>query len=163
MKLPSSVVAAALALVPVVFTAASAQPTRTPSAAMLAPVQRWIDAYNAAQTLPDDIFTDDVVITDEFPPYAWSGKVGARAWGARIEQSFQKRRATHEHVVTGTPQAFMTSQAGDRASFVLPATLTYDVEGKTQTDRALWLFVVVKGSDNSWKIAADTWTQNNNQ
>ena len=41
-----------------------------PSAAMLAPVYRWIDAFNAARVpLPEDVFSDDVVITDQFPPY----------------------------------------------------------------------------------------------
>lgn len=50
----------ALALVAAVSVPAQS----APDAAMLKPVQRWIDAYNAGAALAEDIFSDDVVITD---------------------------------------------------------------------------------------------------
>jgi hypothetical protein len=52
----------------------------------------------------------------------------------------------------------MIDKAGDRVSFVIPATLTYVLDGKPGTDHALWLFVVAK-SGAGWKIVADTWTR----
>jgi ketosteroid isomerase-like protein len=126
---------------------------------MLMPVRQWIDAFNAAQTpLPETVFTDDVTITDQFSPYVWSGKAAAHAWSEALNSGLHSARITHEHVDTTDPRAFMINRAGDRASFVLPATLTYQEDGKPGVDAALWLFVVVKGSDG-WKIAADTWTR----
>ena len=132
--------------------AQAAMPT-APTAAMEAPVNRWIDAYNAHRALPEDIFTDDVAVTDEFPPYVWTGIAGATQWDRAIDRGFPPQA----HVETGAPRAFRTDRAGDRASFVLPATLTYVVQGKNVTEHALWLFVVVRSGDD-WKIAADTWT-----
>ena len=76
-------------------------------------------------------------------------------WGAA------KRRIRSQHVVTEAPRAYMADKSGERASFVFPATLTYELDGKPNTDRALWLFVVEKASDGIWKIAADTWTRTN--
>jgi SnoaL-like domain len=127
---------------------------------MLAPVQRWIDAFNAAKTpLPEDVFTADVVITDQFPPYVWSGAAEADAWSERLNAGLLGSRVKNEHVVTEPPRAFMIDKAGDRASFVLPATLTYDFDGKPTSDRALWYFVVVRTAEGTWLIAADTWTR----
>jgi hypothetical protein len=127
--------------------------------AMMAPVQRWIAAFNDAKTpLPEDVFTTDAVITDQFAPYVWSGTAGVHAWSQWLNASLQSARVKKQHVVTGAPQAVMIAKRNDRAAFVLPATLTYEVDGKPGTDRALWLFVVVK-SGNRWKIAADTWTR----
>ena len=131
-----------------------------PTPAMLAPAQRWIDAFNAAKTpLPEDDFTGDVVITDQFPPYVWSGTAGMRAWSEAIGKSLKNTRVENEHVVVQAPYSFMIDKAGEHASYVLPATLTYEIDGKPYTDKALWLFVVVKDSAGNWKIAADTWTK----
>jgi SnoaL-like domain len=130
-----------------------------PTEAMLAPVHQWIDAFNAARTpLPESVFTEDVVITDQFTPYVWSGVAGAHAWSERLNRSLRSSRVRNEHVAVEAPRAFMIDQSGERASFVLPATLTYVLDGKPGKDRALWLFVVVKNGD-VWKIAADTWTR----
>ncbi|MBV8722371.1 MAG: hypothetical protein JO277_09490 [Candidatus Eremiobacteraeota bacterium] len=130
----------------------------SPTQAMTAPVYRWIGDFNAARTpLPRDVFTDDAVITDEFAPYVWSGRAGVRAWSEDLDRSVHSPRIRDEKVVVGAPRAFMIDAPGDRASFVLPATLTYVFDGTPSTDRALWFFVVVKDGD-AWKISADTWT-----
>lgn len=149
---------AALAAVLAATTIGRVLAATAPDAAQLAPVQRWIDAFNAAQApLPEDVFTSDAVVTDEFAPFAWSGTAGVHAWSQRVAAGFSSPRIKHEHVAVGAPIAFLQSKAGDRVSFVLPATLTYEQDGTPGTDKALWLFVVVKTSDG-WKIAADTWT-----
>lgn len=131
----------------------------TPDAAMMAPVHRWIQAFNAAKTpLPEDIFSDDVVITDQFEPYVWSGRAAMHTWSERLNHSLTSSRVKDEHVARDSPRTFMIDKAGDRASFVIPAALTYVLDGKPGAGRALWLFVVVK-SGSGWKVAADTWTR----
>ena len=125
-----------------------------PTAEMLTPVRRWIAAFNAVQTpLPEDVFTDDAVITDQFAPYVWTGSSGVHTWSEALARGMHSPRVGFQHVVTEAPRSFMISKSGDRVSFVLPATLTYSVDGKSGTDRALWLYVVVKQGD-VWKIAA---------
>jgi len=130
-----------------------------PDAAMLSPAQQWIDAFNAARTpLPEAVFAEDVVITDTFPPYVWSGKTAAHAWSEALNEGIHSPLLKREHVETAAPRAFLINDAGDRVSFVLPATLTYEEDGKPYVVRAAWQFVLVKGAEG-WRITADTWTR----
>lgn len=130
-----------------------------PDATMLQPVHRWIDAYNSGKApLPEDIFTQDVVISDEFPPFVWTGSAGEHQWAQAIDAYI---RPGQEHVSIGSPQSFRQTRDGSSVEFVLPATLSYvsSRTGKRIGEQALWLFVLSR-SGNAWKIAADTWTPN---
>jgi len=128
-----------------------------PDAAMLKPVQDWIAAYNAGtRPLPEDIFTQDVVITDEFPPFIWTGISGEHRWATAID-GFMK--PGQEHVSVGAPRFFQSARSGDRVSFVLPAHL-WIARGKIRlNESALWFYVLVKTA-RGWQIAVDTWTTN---
>lgn len=94
-----------------------------PDASMMQPVQQWIDGFNrGAGPLPEDVFTDDVVITDEFSPYVWIGKSAEHKWAQAIDAFI---KPGNHHLSVGPAQSF---QAGkDRVTFVLPATLTLTV------------------------------------
>ncbi|MGH8291770.1 MAG: hypothetical protein ACREV7_22845 [Steroidobacteraceae bacterium] len=126
-----------------------------PDAAMLKPIREWITAYNAGTApLPEEIFTQDVVITDEFEPFTWTGISGEHRWAKAID-SFIK--PGQQRASAGAARHFQSTKSGDRVSFVLPATLTISRRKRTFTERALWFYVLVK-TPNGWKIAADTWT-----
>lgn len=134
---------------------ASARAPLVPDAAMLKPIQEWIAAYNRGTTpLPEEIFTQDVVITDEFEPFTWTGISGEHRW-ARVIDTFIK--PGQQHASAGAARRFRSTRSGDRVSFVLPATLTISRGKRMFIERALWLYVLVK-TPTGWKIAADTWT-----
>lgn len=149
---------AAAALSAVLVPPALARAPSAPDAAMLKPIQEWIAAYNSGTApLPEGIFTQDVVITDEFPPFTWTSISGEHRWAKSID-SFLKPGL--QHVSAGVPRRFRGTKSGDRVSFVLPATLTF--RGKMKySERALWFYVLVKTA-SGWKIAADTWTATGN-
>ena len=122
---------------------------------MMQPVRQWIDIYNSGKgPLPEDIFARDVVITDEFPPFVWSGSAGERRWAQAIDTYI---RPGQQRVSVGAAQSFQ--QTRDLVRFVLPASLTYRSSrtGTQVTERALWSFVL-RRNDEAWKIVADTWT-----
>src|SRR6185437_8658199 len=130
---------------------------RAPTApdAMLKPIREWIAAYNAGTTpLPEEIFTQDVVITDEFAPFTWTGISGEHRWAQAID-SFMK--PGQQHASAGAARRFQSTKSGDRVSFVLPATLTISRSKRKFTERALWFYVLMRTPDG-WKIATDTWT-----
>jgi hypothetical protein len=107
----------------VLFAALTLAAQAAPDASMMQPVQRWIAAYNAgAAPLPEDIFADDAVVTDEFPPFVWVGKTGEHAWASAIDAFIRPGR---QHVSVGAAQSFQSTRDGTRVSFVLPATLTF--------------------------------------
>ena len=145
----------AVALSAMLALPASARAPLTPDAAMLQPIQEWIAAYNAGTApLPEEIFTQDVVIIDEFPPFVWTGISGEHRWAKEID-AFMK--PGQQHASAGAARRFQSTTSGDRVSFVLPATLTISRGKRKFTERALWFYVLVKTS-HAWKIAADTWT-----
>lgn len=145
----------AAALTAISAPPASARAPPAPDAAMLKPIREWITAYNAGTApLPEEIFTQDVVITDEFAPFTWTGISGEHRWAKAIE-SFMK--PGQEHASVGAARRFQSTKGGDRVSFVLPATLTISRGKRKFTERALWFYVLVK-TPNGWKIAANTWT-----
>lgn len=149
---------AAAAISAVLAPPALARAPSAPDAAMLKPIQEWIAAYNAGTApLPEGIFTQDVVITDEFPPFTWTGISGEHRWAESID-SFMKPGL--QHVSAGAARRFRSTKSGDRVSFVLPATLTFYGKRK-YSERALWFYVLVKTA-SGWKIAADTWTATGN-
>ena len=144
-----------MALSAVLAIPASARAPLTPDAAMLKPIQEWIAAYNGGTTrLPEEIFTQDVVITDEFEPFTWTGISGEHRWAKAIDAFLKPGQ---QHVSAGAARRFRSTKSGDRVSFVLPATLTISRGKRELTERALWFYVLVK-TPNGWKIAADTWT-----
>lgn len=145
---------AAAALSVILAAPASARAPSAPDAAMLKPIREWIAAYNAGTApLPEEIFTQDVVITDEFPPFTWTGISAEHRWAETID-SFMKPGL--QHVSAGAARRFRSTKSGNRVAFVLPATLTFSGKRK-YSERALWFYVLVKTA-RGWKIAADTWT-----
>jgi len=134
---------------------ASARAPLLPDADMLKPIREWIAAYNGGTTpLPEGIFTQEVVITDEFEPFTWTGISGEHRW-AKVIDTFMK--PGHQHVSAGAARRFRRTKSGDRVSFVLPATLTIFRGKRKFVEQALWFYVLVK-TPSGWKIAADTWT-----
>ena len=134
---------------------ASARAPSAPDAAMLKPIQEWIAAYNRGTTpLPEEIFTQDVVITDEFEPFTWTGISGEHRW-AKVIDTFMK--PGQQHASAGAARTFRSTRSCDRVSFVLPAILTISRGKRVFTERALWFYVLMRTPDG-WKIATDTWT-----
>ena len=145
----------AMALSTMLAPPTSARASTAPDAAMLKPIREWIAAYNAGTApLPEEIFTQDVVITDEFAPFTWTGISGEHRWAKAID-SFMK--PGQQHVSAGAARRFQSTKSGDRVSFVLPATLTISRSKRKFTERALWFYVLMRAPDG-WRIATDTWT-----
>ncbi len=147
-------ISAAVAL-PVLMASPALAGPAAPDAAMLKPVQEWIAAYNAGTgPLAENIFTRDVVISDEFPPFIWTGISGEHRWATAIDHIMKPGQ---EHGSAGSPHFFERARSGRRVSFVLPAHLWISGPKGRLSERALWFYVLVK-SAHGWKIAADTWT-----
>ena len=152
---------AGAALAAAATAAASAQaasPAPVPEP-LLVPVRALAAAFNAAAPYPADAFTDDAVVTDEFPPYLWQGPNAARTWwtvlvGDPASERHAKFAAAKQHVEAGAPQ--FPSIAGDRAFFICPATLQYTAGGKAHVQKGRWQFYLRRQGD-AWRIAGHMW------
>lgn len=142
--------------------AASLPAQTTPNPApFIAPVQAFARVLNEYRAeLPGGIFTDSVVIIDDFAPFAWSGHGAAADWYAGLvgrtpeERAKTGIRAIQAHLTLGSPQQLIVD--GDRAYFVLPATFTTVEATVHKTQHARWV-IVESRVNGTWLINAHGW------
>lgn len=130
------------------------------TAPMLDPVRAWVDAFNSAtQTYPENAFTSDAIVQDQFGIFAWTqGSGGARKWWydlvGRTREEHQRFLAYHQHLDLSDPQ--FAHIKPDRAFFVMPATLTWVQQGTKHTMTARWIVTEVKTA-SGWRINSHAW------
>lgn len=144
-----AVLAAALAVTP---STASAQ------ADVLAPIHRFVDAFNqgdykgAAASC-----ADAVAILDEFPPHEWHGAGACTRWMNDYDADAKKHGITDGKVTLGTPRH--VDVTGDRAYVVIPSDYAYKLGGKpTRESGSMFSFALQKGPAG-WRILAWSWAK----
>jgi ketosteroid isomerase-like protein len=130
-------------------------------APLMRPVNVWVDAFNSGQmTFPQDAFTDDCTVIDEFPPFTWSAtRENVRHWYARLIGSDSAAHharflAAKEHLTLHSPR--FERQPGDDAYLVFPATLRYRLRNERHAQRGTFV-VVERKTAGGWRIAAHSW------
>jgi ketosteroid isomerase-like protein len=139
---------------------AGAQPSKL--VPLLAPIQRWVVAYNRHQeTFPPGTFTDDCVVIDSFPPFAWTSRTqGIRAWYDELEgvhSAYWRHRVlqSRPNVQLGAPTS--VDVRGAIAYMTFHATWTgYGSTGRRSTQHATFT-VVERKTTAGWRIAAHSW------
>ncbi len=158
MKLPHHALLTAC-LAALVSSPSCAAASAAETAALLAPVNAWVSAFNNWEaTYPSAAFTEDAVVIDQFPPFLWHGKHSARAWwtdlmGASKEQH-ERERSMQQHVEFAAPQFVQIK--GGRAYFVQLGTLTWVAKDGTHEMKATWV-ATEKKTPQGWRIASHAW------
>jgi hypothetical protein len=130
------------------------------------PIKAFADSFNAAwqggSTQVPDIFTDDIAVIDLFPPFYWHGTSEIAIWYSMIMPNGD--RSLRQHVELGSPyivtigsgEKRSTSGTGDTAYVVVPATLTYNFNGKQQTTKAVYSWTL-RHEGGRWRVCAHSW------
>jgi len=130
----------------------------TPDPQLIAPIQKFIDAFNkgdAAGAASTHAATAELVIIDEVPPYAWHGAKAFQSWSADLDSDAKKNALTDMAVTISAPVRVETS--GDRAYVVVPAVYAFKQRGAAVQEKAQMTFVLKKGA-SGWLIHGWTWT-----
>jgi len=130
----------------------------TPDPQLIAPIQKFIDAFNkgdAAGAASTHAATAELVIIDEVPPYAWHGAKAFQSWSADLDSDAKKNALTDMAVTISAPVRVETS--GDRAYVVVPAVYAFKQRGAAMQEKAQMTFVLKKGA-SGWLIHGWTWT-----
>jgi ketosteroid isomerase-like protein len=131
--------------------------------AIMRPVNAWVHAFSTQQAaFPDDAFTDDCLIIDEFAPFAWSpGTTTVRQWYADVEgldtaADRQSVLRSKESLQVGDPENLTI--AGDRAYMSFHATwsATNPKTNKPFVQHGLFT-VVERKTKNGWRMIANAW------
>ena len=126
----------------------------TPTAAMMAPIERITIFVNTGSAIPVGTFGRGATITDEFAPFHWTtGDVG-RQWSEGFTASNASVKITKPHFVLGAPTEYASSAS--RAYIVLPGTFTPLLNGKPYTETGYWTFVEIR-EGAAWRVASQTW------
>jgi hypothetical protein len=126
---------------------------------LLLPLDRFIAGFNRwDEELPSGAFTEDCTVLDIFPPFEWKGvRAPYRWWGdlaGRDRRTHERRAALREQIERGPPDA--VTIVGARASFNVPATISYLRNGALHHVRGRWI-INEKLTASGWRISAHAW------
>ena len=130
----------------------------TPDAQLMAPIQKFTDAFNKGDTAAaaaTHAAAADLAIIDEVSPHLWQGLQAFQAWSADLDSDAKKRGITDQAVTISTPTREETS--GDHAYVVVPAVYTFKERGVAMREPAQWVFALRKGA-GGWLIHGWAWT-----
>lgn len=150
-------VAASSPLVAISAAGAAESPGQT--SAVLAPINRLVEAINQSKsTLPPGIFSADAVVIDEFAPYRWTGTDAGTRWYGELVGVTPAAQAAfaslHAKLSVGVPVTFRVQ--GHTAYVVVPGAFEYDEKGARVTERSHWVFNCVE-HNGSWLVAGNAW------
>ena len=127
------------------------------SADVMAPIRQFIDGFNTGDTKSAyaAYATGSISITDEFPPFHWTGPNAAHAWAADYDKYAKAAGVSDGSVKYGEPSR--TETKGDLAYVIIPTTYLYKEHGQSMTESGQMTFVL-RSQGGAWKISTWTWT-----
>jgi ketosteroid isomerase-like protein len=121
-------------------------------------VQQYIDAFNYGDV--DGmaaIFADSAAILDGMPPHLWQGPTATRDWYRDVLVEGELHGAAGYFVTLGEP--VHNNVTGDSAYVVVPATMSFTVNGNKVTQTGAFFTVALRELTEGWRIAAWAWTK----
>ncbi len=125
-------------------------------------VQTYLDAFNAGDAAAmSAAFAADGSILDGMAPHLWLGPTAAADWYRDVLTEGAHLGASGYHVTIGAPVHNDTT--GDSAYVVVPATMTFDLNGTPITQTGATFTVALRrdadGGAAGWRIAAWAWAK----
>lgn len=124
----------------------------------MATVNLYIDAFNAgdAQAM-SSAFADTASILDGMAPHLWLGPTAAEDWYRDVLVEGQRHGASDYVVTLGNP--VHNDVSGDSAYVLVPATMTFNVQGRQVTQTGSFFTVALRKTSGQWRIAAWAWAK----
>jgi len=124
----------------------------------LAAICSYISAFNAGDEAEmASAFIAPGFILDGMAPHVWQGPTAAMDW-YRDVLAEGKRHGVSGYVVTlGDP--IHNNVTDDNAYVVVPASMTFNMQGKQVIQSGAFLTVALRRNANSWHIVAWAWSK----
>lgn len=124
----------------------------------LTAVRHYIDAFNKGDVdRMAALFADSAAILDGMAPHLWAGATATRDWYRDVLAEGKQHGASGYAVTLGEP--VHNNVTGDTAYAVVPATMTFDLDGKQVTQTGAMFTVALRELADGWRIAAWAWTK----
>lgn len=124
----------------------------------VAAVRQYIDAFNKGDAAAmAATFAVPGSILDGMPPHVWQGPTAAQDWYRDVLVEAKQHGASDYFVTVGEP--LHNNVTGDSAYVVVPATMTFKLQGKQVTQSGAVFTVALRKVAEGWRIAAWAWTK----
>ena len=124
----------------------------------LAAVGQSIDAFNNADPeVMAATFDSPGSILDGMAPHLWQGPTATEDWYRDVLAEGELHDASGYFVTLDQP--LHENVTGDSAYVVVPATMTFTVDGKKVTQTGAVFTVALRQRTDGWRIAAWAWTK----
>jgi ketosteroid isomerase-like protein len=130
----------------------AAQPTRDDRTEVVAVMGRIMDAFNKGDVAAFKAWVaEDVSLTDDMPPFHWSGPGAVDAWLADVDRDTSRYKDTDGFSVLGPP-TFVRVE-GDMAYASFPDQFSYKRNGRPVREKAT-LAVVFRKTAAGWRMTS---------
>ena len=151
-------IALGIALSPILANTAFAQVTGQTESDPMAAVRKYIDAFNKGDTAGmAAMFAVPGSIIDGMAPHVWQGPSAAQDWYRDVLIEGKHHGASEYFVTLGEP--LHNNVTGDSAYVVVPATMTFKLQGKQITQSGAIYTVALRRLPDGWRIAAWAWAK----
>ena len=124
----------------------------------LAAVGQYIDAFNNGDPeVMAATFDSPGSILDGMAPHLWQGPTATEDWYRDVLAEGELHDASGYFVTLDQP--LHENVTGDSAYVVVPATMTFTVDGKKVTQSGAVFTVALRQRTDGWRIAAWAWTK----
>jgi ketosteroid isomerase-like protein len=124
----------------------------------IAAVRQYIDAFNKGDgEAMAAIFAVPGSILDGMPPHVWQGPTAAHDWYRDVLIEGEQHNASDYFVTLGEP--LHNTITGDNAYVVVPATMTFKVQGQQVTQTSAVFIVALRKLPEGWRIASWAWAK----
>jgi ketosteroid isomerase-like protein len=123
-----------------------------------ATVRSYIDAFNKGDTKTmAAAFASQSSILDGMAPHLWVGPTASQDWYRDVLAEGRQHGASEYQVSLGEPRH--ANVTGDAAYVVVPATMTFMLQGKRVTQTGALFTVALRKLADGWRIAARAWAK----
>jgi ketosteroid isomerase-like protein len=124
----------------------------------IATVHQYIDAFNRGDAEQmAALFAVPGSILDGMAPHLWVGPTAAQDWYRDVLIEGKAHGAAGYFVTLGEP--LHNNVTGDSAYVVVPASMTFKVQGKQITQSGAVFTVALRKGAEGWRIAAWAWAK----
>ena len=121
-------------------------------------VRHYIDAFNKGDAKEmAATFAVPGSILDGMPPHVWQGPTAAQDWYRDVLVEGEHHGASNYFVTLGDP--LQNNVTGDAAYVVVPATMTFTLQGRKVTQTGAIFTVALRRLADRWRIAAWAWAK----
>ncbi len=121
-------------------------------------VQAYLAAFNAGDPQGmSDASIPEATILDGMAPHVWLGPTAAVDWYRDVLTEGEHLGASGYQVSIGAPEH--NDIAGDAAYVVVPATMTFDLNGTKIVQTGAKFTVALRRLDDGWRVAAWAWAK----